>query len=267
MKLTQYMLLVVVLTVGYTQATYPAEGHVLESIQNKFQPVFEKERKAGNDKYHKNQYAVMYWGKPSDVRKIDFDKCRQNSKIFWDNPELNNFSPSKNCPFAAALVRRNDNQHHSEDSIIRSFGNKCPKLNGKKGNIYLYTYHSPCFEREKDKPSCTEIIKDFADRCKEDFNKLYIGFKYVHREPETENAVKKRFENNKNVKVIMIRKSETEIFKQLEKETKNLLNRICNEQISNQWKLNKLIKKMLNCQNMKMLYLFFFENNDFSTIQ
>ncbi len=180
-----------------------AEESVLIAIRKKFQCCFENQR----DRPAQEQYAVMYWGDEREVDSIDINECnnRRTNGIFWTKPNYN-FKPETqaDCKFVAGRVKKPDK--HTEKTILWSFRKegsdtghytRCPTApkdqSGALKSIYMFTYNSPCTDH---KGSCTSLIAAFADKCKEHFKHLYIG--YVHNYENTAQLAHKDIDRIKN---------------------------------------------------------------------
>lgn len=147
---------------------------ILNRVYATFNPVFDREKLEGS-----KQFAVLYYG-PGDFTKIFTDDCIKytNGVIYLLHKALYNYDYDK-CPYyIAARIFKSD--QHTEKTLFNSLVKeanrfkenyiKCPPVTSKSGNIYLFTYNSPCAR------CCNTYILKFAKYCRNKFKNLIIGY-------------------------------------------------------------------------------------------
>lgn len=185
---------------------------ILWDIYKKFHLQFVKEKNKDN-MANSEQYAVLYYGE--DSVNIDFSQdstCRKhtNEMIFLMHNVLYNYDYTK-CPdYIAARIK--NSKKHTERTLFYSlfkeanrFKNnyiQCPPVKSSSGNIYLFTYNSPCVK------CCNNYIFRFAeqDYCGKTFNKLIIGFvqEYKNKYEQIMNGIKKDILKSSNIAITQL---------------------------------------------------------------
>ena len=139
--------------------------------------------------YHKSegsgsgfkQFAVLYYGNPSNISTCVTSECREQTegKVFMTTI-MKNFDTSK-CNYIAA--RKTASNSHTENIIVWSLYNgqslNCPKNRSPGENVYLVSYNSPCAD-------CDRELGRFVSSCQGgNFKRLIIGYKQEYKDINT----------------------------------------------------------------------------------
>ena len=160
------------------------DREVLKDIYRVFQDKFDKDPNT-----HGEQFAVLYYGCSNVERSTNFflDQCKKqtNNQVFLNAPNYK-FQPNQ-CKFIAGKLKTTN--RHTEKIILWSFRtksghdtrnydqNRCPHSGMENGNIYLFTYNSPCVK-------CDITIQEFVEGCGMNFERLIIGYDKEHKDVE-----------------------------------------------------------------------------------
>jgi hypothetical protein len=148
----------------------PVDRNVLTELHAVFQPIFNRERTFP----HQRQYAVLYYGSPNLQASIRFRQCERQTggAVFINGPHLG--FCIRQCNFIAGRQIAPGGLH-TEAMILQSIPNVCPSSQTPNGNMYLFTFNSPCTE-------CDAIIRLFVQRCGHRFKRLIIGYAQPFRD-------------------------------------------------------------------------------------
>lgn len=190
------------------------DKNILKALHTKFSPA------NNNMGSPTQQYAVLYFGDTNTIDAVNikdnnckikqklFKKGNKNVKVkvqekvveYIQQPQygLDPAQRNANCKYLAAIVGYGS--RHTEMSILWSFYKdenhedlKCPSPpDGAQGNLYMFTFNSPCtedggvfasdtliindYQKYTTYPTCSRIITVFAEKCKASFNKLIVGY-------------------------------------------------------------------------------------------